>query len=127
MSRFLIAAVWFCTLSTPTALIAQTRHEVPGEFPENQLGNDVSPPDLNSTRRAELDAALANKDYKQAESILVEEAEREPKSLESAHLLEFAGGIFFLDGQYENAAIAWKKAEAIAPLSERSRFTLAMA
>src|SRR5437667_8956588 len=38
-----------------------------------------------------------------------------------------AGGIFFLDGQYLQAAIAWKKAEAIASLVDRNRFTLAMA
>jgi tetratricopeptide (TPR) repeat protein len=34
--------------------------------------------------------------------------------------------VSFLNGQYLNAAIALKKAEAIAPLDERSRFTLAM-
>jgi len=38
-----------------------------------------------------------------------------------------AGGVFFLDGKYVNSAIAWKKADAIVPLDERSRFTLAMA
>ena len=37
------------------------------------------------------------------------------------------GGVFFLRGRPLNAAIALKKAEAIAPLDERSRFTLVMA
>src|SRR6266704_4058797 len=59
--------------------------------------------------------------------ILVEEAEQDPKSFRATNLLEFAGGVFFLDGQYVNSVIAWKKAEAIAPLDERTRFTLAMA
>jgi tetratricopeptide (TPR) repeat protein len=82
---------------------------------------------LDSMRRAELEQAINGRDYKAAEKILVEEAEREPKSPRAAQLLVIAGGIFFLDGQYLNAAIAWKKAEAIAPLDDRSRFTLAMA
>jgi tetratricopeptide (TPR) repeat protein len=37
------------------------------------------------------------------------------------------GHILFLDGQYLNSAIAWKKAEAIASLDDQSRFSLAMA
>lgn len=58
--------------------------------------------------------------------LLVEEVDADPKSNRAARLLVLAGGVFFLDGQYLNAAIAWKKAEAIAPLDDRSRFTLAI-
>ena len=47
--------------------------------------------------------------------------------MRSAKLLTVAGGVFFLDGQYLDAVIAWERAETIAPLDERSRFTLAMA
>ena len=36
-------------------------------------------------------------------------------------------GIFFLDNDFLNAAIAYKKAEKIAPLEESHRFTLSMA
>ncbi|HZP18240.1 MAG TPA: tetratricopeptide repeat protein [Terriglobales bacterium] len=82
---------------------------------------------LDSEQRAQVEAALAKKDYKSAEAVLVEEADKQPKSARAANLLEFAGGIFFLDREYLNSAIAFKKAEAIAPLRERSRFTLAMA
>jgi tetratricopeptide (TPR) repeat protein len=88
---------------------------------------DLSRLELNSARRVEVEAALAKKDYKQAETILVEEVERDPQSFRAANLLEFAGGIFFLDGEYLNSVIAWKRAEAITPLGERTRFTLAMA
>jgi tetratricopeptide (TPR) repeat protein len=82
---------------------------------------------LDSEQRAKMEAALARKDYKSAEAVLVEEADKEPKSVRAASLLEFAGGVFFLDREYLKSAIAFKKAEAIAPMSERSRFTLAMA
>ena len=83
--------------------------------------------DLSSVVRDELTKALQGRDFKKAEVILIDEVNRDPKSLRSAKLLEFAGGIFFLDGNYANSAIAWEKAKAIAPLNERSRFTLAMA
>jgi tetratricopeptide (TPR) repeat protein len=83
--------------------------------------------DLAPSVRDQLSNAVQQNNFKKAETILVEEANRDPKSPRSARLLEFAGGIFFLDGDYLNSAIAWEKAQAIAPLDERSRFTLAMA
>jgi tetratricopeptide (TPR) repeat protein len=70
---------------------------------------------------------MARHDYTRAETILVTEADRDPKSVRTAKLLSVAGGVFFLDGKYLNSAVAWKKADAIAPLDERSRFSLAMA
>jgi len=82
---------------------------------------------LDPSLQAELSEAMGRRDYPRAETILVAEAERDPKSARTAKLLSMAGGVFFLDGKYLNSAIAWKKAEAIAPLDERSRFTLAMA
>lgn len=81
---------------------------------------------LDSARRLEFEKAMRERDYKRAETILVKEAEGDPKSLRAAKLLAKAGGIFFIDGQYLNAAIAYKKADTIAPLDERSRFTMAM-
>ncbi len=82
---------------------------------------------LDPERLGNLERAIRAREYKTAEKILVEEAERDPRSPRSAKLLAIAGGIFFLDGQYLEAAIAWKKAEAIVPLDDRNRFTLAMA
>jgi Flp pilus assembly protein TadD len=70
---------------------------------------------------------MKQRDYRRAEKILVEESERQPKSPRSAKLLAMAGGVFFLDGQYLDSVIAWKRAEAITPLDDRSRFTLSMA
>ena len=47
--------------------------------------------------------------------------------MHAAKALVLAGGIFFLNGEYLNSAIAWKRAQSITPLDDRSRFTLAMA
>src|SRR2546430_8436482 len=82
---------------------------------------------LDPLRLTELEKAINARDYKVAEKILVEEAERDSRLPRSAKLLAIAGGIFFLDAQYLEAAIAWKKAEAIVTLDDRNRFTLAMA
>ena len=82
---------------------------------------------LDANLQVELNEAMGRRDYARAETILVREAEHSPKSVRAAKLLSVAGGVFFLDGKYLNAAIAWKKADAIAPLEERSRFTLSMA
>ena len=82
---------------------------------------------MDAARHKEVEQAIELKQYKRAEQILVEEAGHDPQSARSAQLLVVAGGIFFLDGEFLNSAIAWKKSEAIAPLDDASRFTLAMA
>jgi tetratricopeptide (TPR) repeat protein len=86
--------------------------------------NSIRRSSLDPARRDELEKAFVARDYKRAETLLIEEIDRNPGS---AELLTLAAGIFFLDGEYLNSAIAYKKAEAIWPLDERSRFTLAMA
>jgi tetratricopeptide (TPR) repeat protein len=102
--------------------------------PVHQENPDLGsvPPDLSGLQfsdplRLELEDAYKRKDYKRAESILVAEAQNNPNSIRTARLLVMAGSAFFLDGEYLNCAIAWKKAEAITPLDDRTRFTLAMA
>ncbi len=82
---------------------------------------------LDANQRAELERALERRDYKKAENILVAEIDHDPRSARASKLLLAAGSVFFLDEDYLNTAIAYKKAEAIAPLDERSRFTLSMA
>lgn len=108
------------------SLPSETRAAQQENLPPSSFQNDLSELQLPSAIRRDLEDALNRRDYKRAEAMLVEEAERDPKSTRTARLLNTAAGIFFLDGQFLNAAIAWKKAEAIAPLDERSRFTLAM-
>jgi tetratricopeptide (TPR) repeat protein len=70
---------------------------------------------------------LNHRDYKRAETILVEETQRDATSARTAKLYTLMGHVLFLDGQYLNSAIAWKKAEAIAALDDQTRFSLAMA
>lgn len=75
-------------------------------------------------RRVQIAAALTNRDFDRAEVLLLAAIEQEPQSPD---LLRLLGGVFFVKGRHLNAAIAFKKAEALAPLDERSRFTLVMA
>jgi tetratricopeptide (TPR) repeat protein len=83
----------------------------------------LSPTGIDPALRASIDAALQARDYARAETLLLEAVEAQPRSAEALRLL---GGVFFLRGRPLNAAVAYKKAEALAPLDERSRFTLVM-
>lgn len=78
---------------------------------------------VQGDRRLLIDQALKSGAYERAQTLLVEEVERSPAS---PALLRLLGGVFFLRGEYLSSAVALKKAEALAPLDERSRFTLAM-
>jgi tetratricopeptide (TPR) repeat protein len=78
-------------------------------------------------RAIELQRALDGHDYVAAEKLLLPEIDRDPHSARAARLLAFAGSVYFLNRDYINAAIAWKKSEAIAPLNPSLRFSLAMA
>ena len=82
---------------------------------------------LDPSLQFQLKGDLQHGDYKDAERLLLAEAERDHKSIRAAKLLSIAGGIFFLDHQYPESVNAWKRSEAIAPLDDRSRFTRAMA
>lgn len=85
---------------------------------------------LAQARAAAIADAIKEQNYLRAETILMEEVNRvtarAAQSPDAAVLLAFVGGVFFLNGEYLNAAIAYQKARAIAPLDDRSRFTLSM-
>ncbi len=78
-------------------------------------------------RATELQQAISAHDYLTAEKILLAEIARDPHSPSSSRMLALAGTIYFLNQDYLNAAIAWKKSEAIAPLTPELRFSQAMA
>jgi tetratricopeptide (TPR) repeat protein len=124
-TNFATVALLSACLASP--LVAQSPPARQEDHPSEQSVGDLSALQLDPSRRAELEDAIKQRDYRRAEKILVEESEREPKSPRSAKLLTMAGGVFFLDGRYLDSVIAWKRAEAITPLDDRSRFTLAMA
>jgi len=88
------------------------------------IDGDLSAAGIVDARSARITEALRAGDYEQAETLLLEAADANPKSPE---VLRVLGGVFFLRGRPLNAAVALKKAEALAPLDERSRFTLVMA
>jgi len=119
-----LTAVALCLISFVRAQVPVPQQDDP---PSSSLSRQLSDLQMEPFRQAEIERAIHARDYAAAEKILLEEVERDPKSPRSARVLAIAAGLFFLDGQYANAVIAWKKAEAIAPLDERSRFTLAMA
>lgn len=75
---------------------------------------------------AKLQQAIDAHDYLAAEKILLAEIDRDPRSPSAARMLAFAGTVYFLNHDYLNAAIAWKKSDAITPLDPRLRFSLAM-
>ena len=108
-------------------LAAAADAQEPPSVPDLSLpgldGGDLARTGLDRERRARIEGALREGAYDRAEALLQEVVEREPPSAEVLRLL---GGVFFLRHNYLNAAVAIKKAEALAPLDERSRFTLAM-
>jgi tetratricopeptide (TPR) repeat protein len=75
----------------------------------------------------ELQKAMDGHDYPTAEKLLLAEIDRDPHSPRAAHLLAYAGAVYFANQDYLNAAVAWKKAEAIVPLDAKLQFSLAMA
>ena len=87
------------------------------------IDGDLPTAGILDERSVRITEALRARDYERAETLLLEAAEAHPQS---AEVLRVLGGVFFLRGRPLNAAIALKKAEAIAPLDERSRFTLVM-
>jgi tetratricopeptide (TPR) repeat protein len=80
---------------------------------------------LDPSLRFELEEALQRQDYDKAEHLLAREIEGNPDGPQY-ELLSYLGSIFFVNKKYLNAAIAYKKAEAIQPLDDGNQFTLAM-
>jgi len=78
---------------------------------------------LDPSARQEIEAALKSHNYASAEAVLLRAIDQHPKV---PQIYDYLGRIFFVDGKYLNAAIALKKSEALQPLEERDRFTLAM-
>lgn len=135
------AAIAVILASQPEAAVAQRS---PGEFSASQSSSsNISAPrraeqlvpdraplveikqlDLDKAERNRLRAALEAGDWRRAEFFLVEAAKGRP---ESAELFKALGAVSFQNRRYLEAAIAYKKANRITPLDERSRFTLATA
>jgi tetratricopeptide (TPR) repeat protein len=83
--------------------------------------------DLAPDKVSHLAQAVDQRDYISAEKLLLDELQTDSHSARAARLLAYIGSIYFQNHDYLNAAIAWKKADALAPLDPRLQFSLAMA
>lgn len=89
--------------------------------------SSVASLDLTPAEASALAKAESAHDFPAAEKLLLDAIDRDPHSPHAARLLAYAGSVYFLDHDYLNAAIAWKKSEAITPLLPPLQFSLAMA
>jgi tetratricopeptide (TPR) repeat protein len=83
--------------------------------------------DLTPEKVSHLNAAVTAHNYLDAEKLLINEIEPDSHSQRTAPLLAYLGSIYFLNHDYLNAAVAWKKSDAISPLGSKLQFSLAMA
>jgi tetratricopeptide (TPR) repeat protein len=106
-------ALWLvsCALGLSGAATAAQQQPSPSDLPLSYRGGDI-------------EQALNTRDWEQAERLLVATIERTPGS---PALLQVLGSVFLIERKPLNAAIAIKKAEALAPLNTRSRFALVLA
>ena len=102
--------------------------------PAQSSGDEIAPSEapisslqLSPDIAARLQRAISEQDYITAEKLLLAEIDQDLHSLRAARLLAYAGAVYFRNQDYMNAAIAWKKSEAIAPLDRNLRFCMAMA
>jgi tetratricopeptide (TPR) repeat protein len=80
--------------------------------------------EMAARRRAEIDRAIAARDWARAETLLVAEIERTQKPVD---LLKMLANVFMNEHKPLNAAIAIKKAETFGPLDSNTRLQLALA
>lgn len=117
------------------ALLALLFFHLPVAFTQGQapldeplpLASAPGPLDLTPAEKAQLQQAMNSRDYVAAEKILLSEIQSDSHSARAGRLLAFAGVVYFFNHDYLNAAVAWKKSEAIAPLDPNLEFSLAMA
>jgi tetratricopeptide (TPR) repeat protein len=107
-------------------LAVSTPGQTPAEEPA-PLASPIGALGLTPAQASQLQQAIDARDYITAEKLLLAEIDRAPHSANAARQLAFAGSVYFLNHDYMNAAIAWKKSEAIAPLDPHLEFSLAMA
>jgi tetratricopeptide (TPR) repeat protein len=107
-------------------LASSLQAQSPGDEPAPQ-GTIITSLQLAPDQAIQLQNAVDSRDFIAAEKVLLAEIDRDPHSARAARLLAYAGTVYFLNQDYMNAAVAWKKSEAIAPLDPKLRFSLAMA
>ncbi|WP_158750512.1 lipopolysaccharide assembly protein LapB [Acidobacterium sp. S8] len=119
-SYWLLAALLFAQILASAS--GQVRTD-----PPSPASPSIESLSLSSEEARQLDQAVKLRDYPRAEKLLLSEIDKDPHSPRSAQLLAYIGSIYFLDQDFLNAAVAWKKSQVIAPLNPSLRFSLAMA
>jgi tetratricopeptide (TPR) repeat protein len=102
--------------------LAQSASDAPAPATAPPSTLDIAPEKVSH-----LQTALAAHDYLDAEKLLINEIEPDPRSPRAASLLAYLGSVYFLNHDYLNAAVAWKKSDAVRPLDAGLQFSLAMA
>lgn len=82
---------------------------------------------LSPAIATQLKEAISAHRYTTAEKLLLPAITQCREKARKVRLLEFIGGIYYLDSDYLHAAVAWNKSAAIAPLPPTLQFSLAMA
>jgi tetratricopeptide (TPR) repeat protein len=114
------------TLMLFNSLVITARGQTASDEPA-PTSSSVSSLGLTPAKASQLKTAIDTRDYITAEKLLLAEIERDPRSATAGRQLAFVGTVYFLNQDYMNAAIAWKKSEAIAALDPQLEFSLAMA
>lgn len=117
-------------LAASAGLLALVVLRLPGQSSHDEIAPPASPIallQLSAQTADQLQKAISEHDYLTAEKLLLAEIDRDSHSARTARLLAYVGTIYFRNQDYMNAAIAWKKSEAISPLDPALRFSLAMA
>jgi Tfp pilus assembly protein PilF len=117
-----IAVLSLATVLCHPIAMAQSESDASSQASEPPSALDLTPEKVSHLR-----AAVAVRDYISAEKLLLEEIDKDPHSSRAAHLLAYIGSVYFLNHDYLNAAIAWKKSDAIVSLDPNLQFSLAMA
>ena len=108
-------------------LVSPAAHGQPADKDDSPVDRTIQSLGLTPNTAHQLQNAMLAHDYSTAEKVLLAEIDSDPHSPRAARLLTFAGTIYFRSQDYLNAAIAWKKSEAIAPLNSDIQFSLGMA
>jgi len=115
----LLPAPLLCAAWVPSTWV-QSTNDAPATDPPPSL--DLTPEEVSH-----LKTAVAAHDYVAAEKLLLNRVEQDPHAPPAAPLLAYLGSVYFLNHDFVNAAIAWKKSDAIRPLGPGLQFSLAMA
>jgi tetratricopeptide (TPR) repeat protein len=124
-------------------LHAQAQSQAPPTWVDDAAATLPPPGTELVTRRADVDAAIKARQWDRAEKLLADEIERVTPAAagagagraaeaasggaRAADLLKTLATIFLIDRKPLNAAVAIKKAEALGPIDEPTRFSLALA